>query len=63
MLSLSRKWGQRVEIIHGGETLTIVVDRLGRGGVKIGFDGDKSFNVRRPESGERRQETEEQCRK
>lgn len=49
MLVLSRKKGQTIVISNGEKTLNVVILALGKGRVKLGFDGSENFEVTRKE--------------
>jgi sRNA-binding carbon storage regulator CsrA len=51
MLCMTRNWGERIRIVHGGQTLTIQVNESRKGGdrVQIAFDGPRDFRIIRDE--------------
>lgn len=49
MLVLSRVCEESVTVEHKGETLRVRILHIKQGRVKLGFQGDKSFEVRRSE--------------
>ena len=50
MLVFSRKVGQRVNIEHGSETLTIEVLEVRGNRIRLGFTGPVSMNIQREEA-------------
>lgn len=50
MLVLTRKLGQKVEIGEGENAVTVVVVRIERDQVRLGFDADPRIPVRRIET-------------
>jgi carbon storage regulator len=50
MLVLSRKPGEKILVeLPGGETMEIVVVRIGPNTVRIGIDAPRTMNIRREE--------------
>ena len=47
MLLLTRMSQDKIFVEHKGETLEITIARISRGQVAIGFDGAKSFIIKR----------------
>jgi len=47
MLVLTRSAGNKLFIEHEGETLEMVIVKVREKEVRIGFEGSRSFNIRR----------------
>jgi hypothetical protein len=47
-LGITRYWGERVEVTHGGETLVIYVEKYSSSQGRLLFEGPLSFSIVRP---------------
>lgn len=47
MLVLTRKVGDKIKVIHNGEELEVCLVNINGKQVKIGFGGNKSFDIKR----------------
>jgi carbon storage regulator CsrA len=49
MLVLQRKYNEKINVIHNGETITITVVEIAKNSVRLGFAGPRTFDVEREE--------------